>query len=361
MLSFPSGKKPFTWEERCAYIRMNTTGKNDASTGSPSVSPVGHLSVAVIAFVLAFCCTPLGRAVAPMVKTQPGFYRIMIGDFEVTALNDGVVYSSASSSLPNATPKEIADGLSASYVTDRVGMSYNAFLINTGSKLVLIDTGTGGKGANFAVFRGCGHLIANLRAAGYAPEQIDEVYITHAHLDHVGGLTLGEQRTFPNATVRAATSEVEGFLNPDRLATVPKAKKAGFQALADLFQPYIKAGRFSAFNGDITLVPGIRAIATHGHTPGHTSYVVESNRQTMIVLGDLVHVSAVQFLFPSAHFASDADPVEAAIQRIRVFKMAADGGFGCGWDSILSFPGIGHLRGIQGAFCMDTCNLHEAS
>jgi glyoxylase-like metal-dependent hydrolase (beta-lactamase superfamily II) len=160
-----------------------------------------------------------------MVKTQPGYYRMMIGDFEVTALNDGVVYSSASSSLPNATSKEISDGLSANCLTDRIGMSYNAFLINTGDKLVLIDTGTGGKGANFAVFRGCGHLIANLRAAGYLPEQVDEVYITHTHLDHVGGLTLGEQRTFPNATVRAATSEVDGFLNPDRMAAAPKAKK----------------------------------------------------------------------------------------------------------------------------------------
>jgi glyoxylase-like metal-dependent hydrolase (beta-lactamase superfamily II) len=284
-----------------------------------------------------------------MVKTQPGYYRMMIGDFEVTALNDGVVYSSASSSLPNATSKEISDGLSANCLTDRIGMSYNAFLINTGDKLVLIDTGTGGKGANFAVFRGCGHLIANLRAAGYLPEQVDEVYITHTHLDHVGGLTLGEQRTFPNATVRAATSEVDGFLNPDRMAAAPKAKKAGLQALADLFQPYIKAGRFSAFNEDRTLVPGIRALATHGHTPGHTSYVVESGGQTMIVLGDLVHVGAVQLLYPSAHFGSDADPVEAAAQRIRVLQMAADGSF---WiaGAHLSFPGIGHLRGNRGHF-----------
>jgi len=268
----------------------------------------------------------------------------MVGEFEVTALNDGVVYSSASRSLPNATLKEIADGLSANCLPDRVGMSYNAFLINTGSKLVLIDTGTGGKGANFAAFSGCGHLIANLRAAGYVPEQVDEVLITHTHLDHVGGLTLGGQRAFPKATVRAAKSEVDGFLNPDSVDAAPKAKRAGLQALADLFQPYIKAGKFSVFNDDGMLVPGIRALATHGHTPGHTSYVVESNGQTMIVLGDLVHVGAVQFLYPSAHFGSDADPVAAATQRIRVFQMAADGGF---WvaGAHLSFPGIGHLRG----------------
>jgi len=298
----------------------------------------------LIACLLTICCVHLGRAAAPMAKTQPGFYRMMVGDFEVTALNDGVVYSSASSSLPNATPKEIAEGLSANCLTDRVGMSYNAFLINTGSKLVLIDTGTGGKGANYAVFRGCGHLIANLRAAGYVPEQVDEVYITHSHLDHVGGLSLGEQRAFPNATLRASVSEVDSFLNPDRRAGAPEAKKAGLQALADLFQPYIKAGRFSAFNEDSTLVPGIRALATHGHTPGHTSYVVESNGQTMIVLGDLVHVGAVQFLYPSAHFGSDADPASAAIQRMRIFRMAADSGF---WiaGAHLSFPGIGHLRG----------------
>ena len=135
-----------------------------------------------------------------MVGTQPGFYRMMLGDFEVTALNDGVVAYAVSRVLPTATADQIKSGLSESGLTDPVGLSYNAFLINTGSKLVLIDTGTGGKLDTEPEFYGAGHLIANLRAAGYRPEQIDEVYITHFHSDHIGGLLAGDKAAFPNAS-----------------------------------------------------------------------------------------------------------------------------------------------------------------
>ena len=113
---------------------------------------------------------------------------MMLGDFEVTALNDGVIAYPTKQVLPKATDAQIASGLSENGLTDPVGMSYNAFLINTGGKLVLIDTGTGGKLDDNPVFHGAGRLMANLRAAGYRPAQIDEIYITHLGPDHVGGL-----------------------------------------------------------------------------------------------------------------------------------------------------------------------------
>src|SRR5580692_7377620 len=111
-------------------------------------------------------------ASAPMIKTQPGFYRMMLGDFEVTALNDGVVAYATTRVLPTATPKQIKNGLSEHGLADPVGMSYNAFLINTGSKLVLIDSGTGGKLEDIPAFHGTGHFIYNLQAAGYQPAQV---------------------------------------------------------------------------------------------------------------------------------------------------------------------------------------------
>src|SRR5918992_800209 len=136
-------------------------------------------------------------AAAPMVKTQsPGVYRMMLGDFEVTALNDGVVGYMTAQVLPGATQREIKSRLCAMGLSDPVDMSYNAFLINTGGKLVLIDTGTGGKLHESPFFHGAGRLLANLRSAGYQPEQVDEIYITHLGPDHVGGLTLGKERTF---------------------------------------------------------------------------------------------------------------------------------------------------------------------
>ena len=294
-----------------------------------------------------FAAAPSSPAAVPMVKTQaPGFYRMMLGDFEVTALNDGVIDYATAQVLPKATPEQIKTGLTEYGVADPVGMSYNGFLINTGSKLILIDTGTGGKLEDNPGFRGAGRLMANLRAAGYQPEQIDEVYITHLGPDHVGGLTLGTQRAFPNALLRAPKGEVDIFLHPD---TAPAWTRSWIPFWADLFAPYIKAGKFQSIEEDIVLTPGIRALATHGHAPGHTSYVVESKGQTLIVMGDLVLMGALQFADPSLRSSFDADPKAAAEQRLRIFKLASDGDW---WiaGGHLSFPGIGHVRAAQGRY-----------
>jgi glyoxylase-like metal-dependent hydrolase (beta-lactamase superfamily II) len=285
-------------------------------------------------------------AAAPMVKSQLGFYRVMLGDFEVTALNDGVVAYATTRVLPTATPEQIKSGLSEHSLTDPVGMSYNAFLINTGSKLILIDTGTGGKLDDQPEFHGTGRLMANLRAAGYQPEQVDEVYITHLGPDHVGGLTLGTERAFPNAILRAPKGEVDLFLHPD---TAQAWTKSWTKFWAALFSPYIQAAKFQGFDADITLTPGIRALATHGHAPGHTSYVVESKGQTLIVMGDLVLMGALQFANPSLGSSFDANPKAAVEQRLRVIKMAADSG---DWvaGAHMSFPGVGHVRAAESRY-----------
>jgi glyoxylase-like metal-dependent hydrolase (beta-lactamase superfamily II) len=300
-------------------------------------------------WVAALAALVLGnatQAAAPMMKTQPGFYRMMLGEFEVTALNDGVIPYPTAQVLPTVTPRQIRSALFESGLKDPVGMSYNAFLINTGRKLVLIDTGTGGKLADNPAFRGAGHVVSNLRAAGYQPEQIDEVYITHLGPDHVGGLTRGTERAFPNAILRAPRDEVDLFRHPE---TAPRWTRSWTSFWADLFAPYIKAGKFETIEQDGMLTPGIRALATHGHAPGHTSYVVESRGQTLIVMGDLVLMGALQFAHPSIGSSFDADSPAAATQRLRIFKMATDGN---DWvaGGHLSFPGIGHVRAGQGRY-----------
>ena len=303
------------------------------------------------ALMLGLClfaaAAPSSQAAAPMVKTQaPGFYRMMLGDFEVTALNDGVVAYPTTQVLPKATPEQIKNGLYENGLTDPVDMSYNAFLVNTGNKLVLIDTGTGGKLDDDPGFHGAGRLMANLRTAGYQPEQIDEIYITHLGPDHVGGLTLGTERAFPNAMLRAPRGEVDIFLHPEK---APAWTQRWIPFWADLFAPYMKAGKFASIEDDRVLTPGIRALATHGHAPGHTSYVVESKGQTLIVMGDLVLMGALQFADPSLRSSFDADPRAASEQRLRIFKMAsADDLWVAGGH--LAFPGIGHIRAAQGRY-----------
>lgn len=294
-----------------------------------------------------FTAGQLAHAGAPPIKVQaPGFYRMMLGDFEITALNDGVIAYPTKQVLPKATAEQIRDGLYESGLTDPVGMSYNAFLVNTGAKLVLIDTGTGGKLDDNPGFHGAGRLLANLRASGYRPEQIDEIYITHLGPDHVGGLTRGAERVFPNAILRASQSAVDLFQHPD---SAPAWTRSWIPFWAALFAPYIKAGKFASIEQDGILTPGIRALATHGHAPGHTSYVVESKGQTLIVLGDLVLMAALQFNDPSLQSSFDGDPSAAAEQRLRIFKMAAtDDSWVAGGH--LSFPGIGHVRAGRGRF-----------
>jgi glyoxylase-like metal-dependent hydrolase (beta-lactamase superfamily II) len=116
-----------------------------------------------------------------------------------------------------------------------------------------------------------GRLVTNLRAAGYQPEQVDEIYITHMYLDHVGELTINGQRVFSNATVRAAKPEGDYWLSPAKMAAAPDDAKAGFQNAMNSLDPYVKAGEFHPFEGDISLVSGVRSLGTHGHTPGQAT------------------------------------------------------------------------------------------
>jgi glyoxylase-like metal-dependent hydrolase (beta-lactamase superfamily II) len=298
-------------------------------------------SVGICALLVAAVCV----GAAPQLKTQgPGYFRMMLGDFEITALSDGTNLLPVASLLRHATPDELKKLLAAAYLKDPVEGSFNAFLINTGSKLVLIDTGAGS-----LMGAGTGHLLASLKAAGYQPEQVDEVYLTHFHGDHVGGLLTGDQRTFPNAVVRADAQEPKYWLDSQAMNAAPKDARGAFEQAASRINPYIATGQFKPFDGEaggsggITLVPGIRARATHGHTPGHTSYVIESGGETLIVLGDLVHVGAVQFPKPAVSIRFDTDSAAAIAQRATVFADAARRGM---WvaGAHLSFPGLGHLR-----------------
>ena len=170
---------------------------------------------------------PLGaaHAAAPQVKAQaPGYYRIMVGEIEVTALSDGTVGLPISKLLTDTTPEVTEKALARSYLKDPVETSVNAFLVNTGSKLVLIDTGAAGLFGPTL-----GKLQANLKAAGYSADQVDEIYISHMHPDHVGGLMAGEAMAFPNAVVRADKRDADFWLSQANLDNAPADGKGFFQ------------------------------------------------------------------------------------------------------------------------------------
>jgi glyoxylase-like metal-dependent hydrolase (beta-lactamase superfamily II) len=300
---------------------------------------IDRLSGVAVALTVTLLFAASAEAGAPQLKAQaPGYYRLMLGEFEVTALSDGTFPMDAGKILSNVTPKELDAGLAKSFLKNPVETSVNGFLINTGSKLVLVDTGAG-------VLFGptLGKLLANLKASGYRPEQVDEIYITHMHGDHVGGLSADGKPVFTNAVVRSSQQEADYWLNKAHMDAAPKDSKDGYQAAMSMLNPYVSAGKFKPFNGDTELVPGIRAVASPGHTVGHTIYVVESKGQKLVLWGDLMHVAAVQFPNPAVTIHFDTDSVMAAAQRKKVFADAAEYGNWVG-GAHLSFPGIGHLR-----------------
>jgi glyoxylase-like metal-dependent hydrolase (beta-lactamase superfamily II) len=292
------------------------------------------------------CLFTAAHAAAPQVKTQaPGYYRLMLGDFEVTALSDGTVPLPVDTLLTHTTKTRTDAALARNFLKPPVETSVNGFLINTGSKLVLVDTGAGGLFGPTL-----GNLAANLKAAGYQPEQVDEIYITHMHADHVGGLIgTPDHLAFPNAIVRADQHDADFWLSPENLANAPKEMKGFFQGAVASLQPYVAAGKFKPFQGDTELMPGIRAVAAPGHTPGHSIYVVESQGQKLVLWGDLMHVAAVQFAHPDVTIQFDTDSKSAAVQRKRAYQAAAKDGTLVG-AAHLSFPGLGHLRAEGGGY-----------
>ena len=281
-------------------------------------------------------------AAGPMIKTQaPGYYRIMLGEFEVTAISDGTV-KLPMKDLLNAPAAKVDAALKKNFISYPVETSVNAYLINTGSKLVLVDTGAAGLFGPTL-----GNMMANLKASGYQPEQVDEIYITHMHPDHVGGLMNGTAMAFPNATLRIDKADADFWLSEAKMKAAPKDSQGFFQGAMASVNPYVAAGKLKTFEGGTELVPGIKAMATHGHTAGHSVYAVESKGQKLMLWGDLMHVAAVQFDDPSVTIKFDTETKAAARERIKAYADAAKNGYLVG-SSHIAFPGLGHVRKASG-------------
>jgi glyoxylase-like metal-dependent hydrolase (beta-lactamase superfamily II) len=312
---------------------------------APRLRRLGTIASLLAALLGSPFALPTAQAAAPQVKAQaPGFYRMMIGDIEVTALLDGVVDLQPKQILTDTSVKSVDRLLKRSYQADSVPNSVNTYLINTGNQLILVDTGA----ANF-FGPTLGKLLVNLKAAGYSPEQVDHVLITHMHIDHIGGLTVEGKPVFPNATLRANKLEADYWLNIANRAGASKANQGFFEGAVAQVGPYAQRGKLAAFDKVTEIVPGITALPAAGHTPGHTFFAVESKGQKLVLWGDVMHFAAVQFPEPKATVIWDTDTHAAAGQRKRAYAEAARDGYLVA-AAHLPFPGIGRLRAEKGGF-----------
>lgn len=278
----------------------------------------------------------LARAVPPAGQV-PGLYRFKVGAFEVTSINDGML---------NITLDQFpaADRAGAEALLQRafqppaaIPTAVNAYLVNTGDRLVLIDTGTAA-----AMGPSLGKVGANLKAAGVDPADVDLVVLTHMHPDHANGLIdPAGAAVFGKAELAVAEAEY-GFWTDDGILSRAPAEVHPFFAMARAAVKPYAGDRLTRFGKEAEIAPGIRVLAAPGHTPGHSMIEVTSGDDRLLIWGDIVHAAALQFAKPDWAINFDVDQQAAIASRKRVLdRVAVDRVLIAG--AHLAFPGIGHV------------------
>jgi glyoxylase-like metal-dependent hydrolase (beta-lactamase superfamily II) len=264
-------------------------------------------------------------AAAPLAEKQaPSFYRYKVGDAQVNVISDGVnTFALPETFVLNAKKDEVNGALEKAFLPkDKVSIHFAPLVINTGGKLVVVDTGNG-PGA-FASSKGnVGQFASNMAAAGIDPKSIDMVVISHFHGDHINGLlTADNALAFPNAEVLVPAVEWKYFMDDgemgkqttDRMKGVFANARRVFDALKRKVTPY-EHGK--------DVAPGLQAVATLGHTPGHTSFILSSGSDKVFIQSDVTNNPAIFVVNPGWHLMFDQDPQMAEATRRKVYDMLA--------------------------------------
>ena len=242
-------------------------------------------------------------------------YHRRIGDITVTAIGDGPLDGSMAV-IQNIPAEAAAQLLRDAFRPVPRRTAVNTFLIHSGGRTALVDTGCGP-----AMAATGGKLFQNLAAAGVDPAGIDTVLLTHMHPDHSNGLSRDGQALFPNAELVMHEAELAYWHDDAAMARADEVgRQRNFQAARDQAAPY--RGRTRGFTGG-EVFPGVTAMPFPGHTPGHSGYLLASGKETLLIWGDIIHVPEIQVPRPEVTMAFDVDPVQAAATRRRVFDMVA--------------------------------------
>ena len=250
-------------------------------------------------------------------KASPPTRMLKLGAFKIVVVNDGTRVSDKPHETygTNQPQEAVAELLQQNFLpTDALLNSYSPVLVDTGSDLVLFDTGMGEGGRE----AGAGRLLDGIRAAGYAPEQVSVVVVTHMHGDHIGGLMEAGKPAFANARYVMGEVEYAFWKDPARAGT---PAENGHKAVLEKVVPLAEK---TTFIGDgAAVVPGISAIAAFGHSPGHMVFRLDSDGKGLMLTADTANHYVVSLQRPVWEVRFDMDKAKAAETRRRVFDMIA--------------------------------------
>lgn len=266
------------------------------------------------------------KAAAPPAGTQnAGWYRYKVGTHEVTVVTDGANrFKFPDSFVANKSREEVNKGLADAFLSpapDMVAVPYTPIVVNTGTKLVVMDTGTGE--ANFERSKGAaGQFHGNLKASGIDRAQVDTVVISHFHGDHINGLLAADNKpAFPNAEILVPAAEWKYFMDDAEMNKQTSDRMKGvFAGLRRVFDALDR--KVTQYEADKEVAPGITSVSTPGHTPGHMSFVIASGNDKVFVQADVTNLP----LFvrnPGWHLMFDQDANMAEATRRKVYDMLA--------------------------------------
>jgi glyoxylase-like metal-dependent hydrolase (beta-lactamase superfamily II) len=262
----------------------------------------------------------VANAAAPAAgKQAAAFYRYKVGSYELTAIHDGIWNRDIDNKfIANAPWPAVQKAMADVHMpAGKLQIPFTALVVNTGSKLVLIDTATGGQLAPTA-----GAFTANLAAAGIEAKNIDVILISHFHPDHINGLKTKEgQQVFPNAEVKVPAAEWAHWMDEANMAKAPEGARPAWLNVRRVFGDI--ASKVEKFDTGKEVAPGITAVAAPGHTPGHTVFRIASGNQSMLALGDTTNNPWLFVRNPDWHAAFDVNGALAAETRKTLLEQAA--------------------------------------
>jgi glyoxylase-like metal-dependent hydrolase (beta-lactamase superfamily II) len=281
---------------------------------------------------------PAAAAAPPADKQAPGLYRYKIGSFELTALYDGIWYRPITDKfIRNAPFAEVEHALADAFMpADKLTTPFTTLIVNTGRKLVLIDTGTGGQISPTA-----GAVAGNLAAAGIDPRAVDQVVISHFHPDHINGIKDKDNGlVFPNAEIMVPAPEWAYWMDDANMNAAAAGEKLTFRNQRRIFSDI--ARNVTQYPPGAEVTSGIETLPAPGHTPGHTVFAVHSGNESLMVLSDTAQHPAIFARHPDWVAAFDVDGAAAVATRKTLFdRAAADRMLVTGYH--FPFPACGHL------------------